>query len=83
MKAKEFLDRCTPDCRDRLALLIVFTNKIVEGNKLKEEYQVFDKENNMVLWNGPSATIFYFIYILFYTKSDVGLMLKKDYSYNP
>lgn len=78
MRAREFLDRCTPDCRDRLTLLIVFINKIVEGNKVNTKYQVCDKKNTIVLWNGSSATIFYFIYILFYTKSDVGLMLEQN-----
>lgn len=78
MPIEEFLKKCTSDCRDRLVIFIIFMNNIINGKNLKYEFQVLDNDNNSCFASGADITIFYLIYILFYTKSDLTEMLKQN-----
>lgn len=78
MTAKKILEKCTPDCKEVLKIFIIFINNIVDINYLKQEYQPTDSNDNIFLPSGMATTIFYFIYLLIYTKSDVGEILKQN-----
>lgn len=78
MPIEEFLNKCTPDCRDRLMIFIIFMNNIVNGKSLKYEFRVLDRDNNPCIASGGDITVFYLIYILFYTKSDLAEILKQN-----
>lgn len=78
MPIEEFLNKCTPDCRDILKIFIIFMNNIVNGKNLDYEFLVLDNDNNPCVASGGDITIFYLIYTIFYTKSDLAEMLKQN-----
>lgn len=77
MTAKEFLDKCTPDCKERIKIFLIFMNNIVDGRNLKDDFQILDIDNNICIDSGGDITVFYLIYILFYTKVDIAEILKQ------
>lgn len=78
MELEEYLNLLTPDARDRMIIFLIFMNNAVDVNHIKDEYRVFHKNGDVAFQSGIDYVVFYFIYILFYTKTDVAEIMKQN-----